>query len=52
MKFHKVTGGAGTQLNVVESGNPKGRPILYIHGLSQCWLQWSRQTLSRPDAQR
>lgn len=43
MKFHKVTGGGGTQLNVVESGNPKGRPILYIHGLSQCWLQWSRQ---------
>ncbi|HEX7961454.1 MAG TPA: alpha/beta hydrolase [Terriglobales bacterium] len=43
MKFHKVTGGGGTQLNVVESGNPKGRPILYIHGLSQCWMQWSRQ---------
>jgi non-heme chloroperoxidase len=43
MKCHKITGGGGTQLNVVESGNPKGRPILYIHGLSQCWLQWSRQ---------
>jgi len=43
MKFHKVTGGGGTQLNVVESGNAQGRPILYIHGLSQCWLQWSRQ---------
>jgi non-heme chloroperoxidase len=43
MKFHRVTGGGGTHLNVVESGNPKGCPILYIHGLSQCWLQWSRQ---------
>lgn len=43
MQFHKITGGAGTQLNVAVSGNPKGRPILYIHGLSQCWLQWSRQ---------
>jgi non-heme chloroperoxidase len=43
MKFHRVTGGGGTQLNVVESGNPKGCPILYIHGFSQCWLQWSRQ---------
>ena len=43
MKFHKVTGGGGTQLNVIESGNATGRPILYIHGLSQCWLQWSRQ---------
>ena len=43
MKFHRVTGGGGTHLNVVESGNPKGCPILYIHGVSQCWLQWSRQ---------
>ncbi len=43
MQFHRVTGGGGTHLNVVESGNPKGCPILYIHGLSQCWLQWSRQ---------
>lgn len=43
MKFHRVTGGGGTHLNVVESGNPKGCPILYIHGISQCWLQWSRQ---------
>ena len=43
MKFHKITGGGGTQLNVIESGNATGRPILYVHGLSQCWLQWSRQ---------
>ena len=43
MKFHRVTGGGGTHLNVVESKNPKGCPILYIHGISQCWLQWSRQ---------
>jgi non-heme chloroperoxidase len=43
MRFHKITGGGGTQLNVVESGNTQGRPILYIHGMSQCWLQWFRQ---------
>ena len=43
MRFHKISGGGGIHLNVVESGNPQGRPILYIHGLSQCWLQWSRQ---------
>jgi non-heme chloroperoxidase len=43
MRFHKLTGGGGAQLNVVESGNSQGRPILYIHGLSQCWLQWGRQ---------
>lgn len=30
-------------MHVVETGNPRGRPIVFIHGLSQCWLQWSRQ---------
>ena len=40
---HKVTGGGGTELHVVETGNPRGRPIVFIHGLSQCCLQWSRQ---------
>ena len=43
MKSHKVTGGGGVQLHVVEAGNPAGRPILFIHGFSQCWLAWSRQ---------
>ncbi|HWR49963.1 MAG TPA: alpha/beta hydrolase, partial [Bryobacteraceae bacterium] len=43
MKSHKVTGGGGVQLHVVETGNPTGYPILFIHGVSQCWLAWSRQ---------
>jgi pimeloyl-ACP methyl ester carboxylesterase len=43
MKNHKITGGGGIQLNVVETGNPKGRPILFIHGFSQCWRNWIRQ---------
>src|SRR5713226_7759543 len=43
MKNHKIAGGGGVQLHVVETGNPKGRPIVFIHGASQCWLQWSRQ---------
>ena len=43
MKTHRVTGGAGVQLHVVETGNPGGRPILFLHGVSQCWLTWSRQ---------
>jgi non-heme chloroperoxidase len=43
MKHHTIAGGGGTQLHVVETGNPGGRPILFIHGLSQCWLTWSRQ---------
>jgi pimeloyl-ACP methyl ester carboxylesterase len=43
MKSYKVTGGGGVQLHVVEKGNPDGRPILFIHGFSQCSLAWSRQ---------
>ena len=43
MKTHRVTGGSGVQLHVVEAGNPQGRPIVFIHGASQCCLQWSRQ---------
>jgi pimeloyl-ACP methyl ester carboxylesterase len=43
MKAHLVTGGGGVQLHVVETGNPQGRPILFIHGASQCWRQWNRQ---------
>lgn len=43
MKTHRVTGGGGVQLHVVETGNERGRPILFIHGLSQCGLQWRRQ---------
>jgi non-heme chloroperoxidase len=43
MKDHKIAGGGGTQLHFVETGNPSGRPIMFIHGFSQCWLTWSRQ---------
>lgn len=46
MKSHHITGGGGTRLHVVETGNPQGRPILFIHGFSQCWLTWSRQMSS------
>jgi pimeloyl-ACP methyl ester carboxylesterase len=38
-----ITGGGGVQLHVVEGGNPGGRPIVFLHGFSQCWLSWSRQ---------
>lgn len=43
MKSHRITGGGGVQLHVAEAGNPQGRPILFIHGFSQCWIAWSRQ---------
>ena len=46
MKHHAITGGGGVQLHLVETGNPSGRPILFIHGFSQCWLAWSRQLTS------
>ena len=46
MKSQHVTGGGGTQIHVVETGNPQGHPILFIHGLSQCWLAWNRQFTS------
>ena len=43
MHSHTIEGGGGVSLHVVETGNPKGRPILFIHGFSQCWLSWNRQ---------
>jgi pimeloyl-ACP methyl ester carboxylesterase len=43
MNTHKVKGGGGAELHVVETGNPKGRPILFIHGFSQCCRSWTLQ---------
>jgi non-heme chloroperoxidase len=42
-RTHWITGGGGVRLYVVEEGNPQGRPILFIHGFSQCYLSWIRQ---------
>jgi pimeloyl-ACP methyl ester carboxylesterase len=41
-----ITGGGGVRLYVVETGNPSGRPILFVHGNSQSWLTWRRQMSS------
>jgi hypothetical protein len=30
LQHHKVIGGGGVQLHAVETGNPKGRPIVFI----------------------
>lgn len=46
MNSQKITGGGGVQLHLVEAGNPNGRPLLFIHGLSQSWRAWSRQIFS------
>jgi non-heme chloroperoxidase len=43
MKHHMVTGGGGIQLHIAETGKASGRPIVFIHGFSQCWHTWTRQ---------
>jgi non-heme chloroperoxidase len=43
MRTHQIVGGGGLKLHVVEAGNAQGRPIVFIHGVSQCHLQWNRQ---------
>ncbi|HVO62237.1 MAG TPA: alpha/beta hydrolase [Terriglobales bacterium] len=43
MKSYQVVGGGDTQIHVIEAGNSRGRPILFIHGISQCSLCWQRQ---------
>jgi pimeloyl-ACP methyl ester carboxylesterase len=43
MRTHQIVGGGGLKLHVVETGNTQGRPIVFIHGVSQCHLQWNRQ---------
>ena len=46
LQNHMIAGGGGVQLHAVEVGNPKGRPIVFIHGFSQCGMCWSRQMSS------
>jgi non-heme chloroperoxidase len=46
MTIHRVKGGAGVELCVEETGNAAGRPVLFIHGVSQCRLAWTRQLRS------
>ena len=46
MKTLVVSGAGGIQLYVHEAGNPVGRPIVFIHGFSQCSLAWTRQLTS------
>jgi len=43
---HSIVGGGGVRLHAVETGNSRGRPILFIHGFSQCGMAWSRQMRS------
>ena len=40
---HRVVGGGGTILNVLETGRRDGPTVLFIHGFSQNALAWSKQ---------
>lgn len=42
-RTHRIKEGGGISLHVVDAGNAQGRPILFIHGFSQCWMTWIRQ---------
>src|SRR3954471_24247000 len=43
LQHHRFGGGGGIQLHAVETGRSNGRPIVFIHGVSQCGMSWSRQ---------
>jgi non-heme chloroperoxidase len=45
-RTYRVSGGGGVTLFVEETGNPGGRPVLFLHGISQCRLAWDRQLRS------
>jgi non-heme chloroperoxidase len=42
-RTHRVQGGGGAEIYVTETGNETGRPVLFIHGISQCRLAWRNQ---------
>lgn len=46
MQSHYVSLRNGPKLYVEEYGNPYGRPILFIHGMSQSRLCWAKQVNS------
>ena len=46
MKTYSVSGGGGLKLHVDETGNPSGKPLLFIHGFSQSRLCWNKQMQS------
>lgn len=47
----KSSASDGVDLAVWESGNPNGRPVIFIHGFSQSHESWSKQ-MAAPELQR
>ncbi len=43
MKKHKIIGGNNLELSVVETGNLQGKPIIFLHGISQCYQSFQKQ---------
>ena len=46
MIAHSIKGGAGVTLRADEAGNPKGRPIVFLHGATASRLVWDPQMTS------
>ncbi len=42
-RFHSIVSFDGVPLNVVEVGNPRGEPVVLLHGFSQSYLSWKLQ---------
>ena len=42
-EFTSVLTNDNVRLNVVQSGNPRGPAIVFIHGISQSWMSWIAQ---------
>ncbi len=47
---HQLSAPGGLPINVVETGNRTGEPLLLLHGFSQSYLSWQRQ-LEDPELQ-
>jgi non-heme chloroperoxidase len=45
-RSHRIQGGGGTEIYAAETGNQSGRPMLFIHGISQSRLSWRNQMSS------
>lgn len=43
VRRHKIVGGGGVALNVLEAGSPGAPSVIFIHGFSQNALAWTRQ---------
>lgn len=50
--FHEIISRDGVPLNVVETGNPAGAPVVFLHGFSQSYLSWRAQLDDPELAQR